>query len=165
MSISCVIRSRSRRRTRPLSSSSERRAAGSKHPSRWMSWPSRKPGDRKPRAASSSKCRTVRPMHALRLMPCARCVSIFNAAGVPARSVAVRPYRPASPSQLATIRLNYPKMTANAGPCGLWPEDLGPTWKNPICTTNRPYWNHGCADSAQSCRHGRQSGGPRSAPA
>jgi pilus assembly protein CpaD len=72
--------------------------------------------------------------------------SIFNAAGVPARSVAVRPYRPVSPSQLATIRLNYPKMTANAGPCGLWPEDLGPTWRNPIYTTNQPYWNHGCAN-------------------
>lgn len=71
--------------------------------------------------------------------------SIFNAAGVPARSVAVRPYRPESPAQLATMRLNYPKMIANAGPCGQWPEDLGPTWRNPIYTVNRPHFNHGCS--------------------
>lgn len=71
--------------------------------------------------------------------------SIFNAAGVPARSVAVRPYRPAHPSQLATLRLHYPKMTANAGPCGLWPEDLGPSWRSPIYLTNRTHWNFGCA--------------------
>lgn len=71
--------------------------------------------------------------------------SIFNAAGVPPRSVAVRPYRPSSPEQLATIKLRYPKMTANAGPCGLWPEDLGPVWRSPIYTVNRPHFNFGCS--------------------
>lgn len=71
--------------------------------------------------------------------------SIFNAAGVPPRSVAVRPYRPGSPEQFATLRLRYPKITANAGPCGLWPEDLGPTWRNPIYTENLHYSNYGCA--------------------
>lgn len=71
--------------------------------------------------------------------------SIFNAAGVPPRSVAVRPYRPSSPEQLATIKLRYPKITANAGPCGVWPEDLGPTWRNPIYNENLHYSNYGCA--------------------
>lgn len=71
--------------------------------------------------------------------------SIFNAAGVPPRSVAVRPYRPSSPEQLATIKLRYPKMTANAGPCGLWPEDVGPVWRSPIYTENKPHYNFGCA--------------------
>jgi pilus assembly protein CpaD len=71
--------------------------------------------------------------------------SIFNAVGVPPRSVAVRPYRPSSPEQLATIKLRYPKMAANAGPCGLWPEDLGPTWRSPIYTENRTHYNFGCA--------------------
>lgn len=71
--------------------------------------------------------------------------SIFSALGVPSHGVKVIEYRPVSPQQLATIRLKYPKMTADAGPCGVWPEDLGPTFKNPIYLTNRPYWNLGCA--------------------
>jgi pilus assembly protein CpaD len=41
--------------------------------------------------------------------------------------------------------LNYPKVTADAGPCGLWPEDLGPSFRNPIYQDNRPYSNFGCA--------------------
>ena len=28
----------------------------------------------------------------------------------------------------ATLRLNYPLMAAEAGPCGLWPDDLGPSY-------------------------------------
>ncbi len=70
--------------------------------------------------------------------------SLFASAGVPARSYAVRKYAPNSPTQMATIRLNYPRIVADAGPCGLWPEDLGPS-VTPIYQTNRPYWNLGCA--------------------
>jgi len=70
--------------------------------------------------------------------------SILAAAGVPAEEMAVRPYRPQNPTRLATIRLAYPRITAEAGPCGLWPHDLGPTdvvaWDS-----NKPYWNFGCA--------------------
>lgn len=72
--------------------------------------------------------------------------SIFGAAGVPPRSVAIRPYRPVSEVQLATIKLRYPKIIASAGPCGMWPEDLGPTWRNPIYTENRPHSNFGCSN-------------------
>jgi pilus assembly protein CpaD len=71
--------------------------------------------------------------------------AVFSAAGVPAHGVAVRKYAPRDPRQLATLKLSYPKITADAGPCGLWPEDLGPSAKNPIYLTNRPYWNLGCA--------------------
>ena len=49
------------------------------------------------------------------------------AAGVPPRGVAVRQYRPEDPRHMAAIRLTYPKISATAGPCGLWPEDLGPS--------------------------------------
>jgi len=35
-------------------------------------------------------------------------------------------------------------MTADAGPCGLWPHDLGPTW-DPEHFENLEYWNFGCA--------------------
>jgi len=70
--------------------------------------------------------------------------SIFTAAGVPRRGVYVRPYRPRNPTRLATIRLNYSKIVAEAGPCGLWPQDLGLTY-NSSSLENREHWNLGCA--------------------
>lgn len=71
--------------------------------------------------------------------------AILSSVGVPARGVTVRRYTPANPRDFATIKLNYPKVIADAGPCGLWPEDLGPTFRNPIYQENRPYSNLGCA--------------------
>ena len=71
--------------------------------------------------------------------------AVFSAAGVPARGITVRRYTPADQREFATIRLNYPRVTADAGPCGLWPEDLGPSFRNPIYQENRPYSNLGCA--------------------
>lgn len=72
--------------------------------------------------------------------------ALLAAGGVPPRGVVVRNYHPDDPRQLATIRLNYPKITAVAGPCGLWPEDLGPSIKNKGYLDNKPYWNYGCAN-------------------
>jgi pilus assembly protein CpaD len=69
--------------------------------------------------------------------------SIFAASGVPRNAVYVRSYRP-SGSSLASIKINYSKLTAEAGPCGLWPADLGPA-ADVAYTDNRPYWNLGCA--------------------
>jgi len=69
--------------------------------------------------------------------------SILAQAGVPATGIGVRPYR-ANGKRLATLRLNYPKVKAIAGPCGLWPEDLGATY-DPWHYENRQYWNFGCA--------------------
>lgn len=70
---------------------------------------------------------------------------ILSSTGVPSRGVAIRRYTPPNPTQFATIKLNYPKIIADAGPCGLWPEDLGPSFRNPIYQENRPYSNLGCA--------------------
>jgi pilus assembly protein CpaD len=70
--------------------------------------------------------------------------SLLAHAGVPPQAVAIRGYRPSDLSALATIKLNYPRMAAQAGPCGLWPDDLGPTL-DPQYNHNRPYWNLGCA--------------------
>jgi pilus assembly protein CpaD len=67
------------------------------------------------------------------------------AAGVPPRGVVARRYKPEDPRTMATIRLNYPKISAVAGPCGLWPEDLGPSIKNKSYFENKPYHNYGCA--------------------
>src|SRR6266851_4428403 len=58
--------------------------------------------------------------------------ALLAAAGVPPRG-------------MATIRLNYPKISAVAGPCGLWPEDLGPSIKNKSYIENKSYYNFGCA--------------------
>jgi pilus assembly protein CpaD len=71
--------------------------------------------------------------------------AMLAAAGVPPRGIVVRNYRPDDPRQLATIRLNYAKITAVAGPCGLWPEDLGSSVNNPSYFENKPYYNFGCA--------------------
>ena len=67
------------------------------------------------------------------------------AAGVPARGIIVRNYSPDDPRQLATIRLNYAKIAAVAGPCGVWPDDIGPSANNPGYLENKPYYNFACA--------------------
>jgi pilus assembly protein CpaD len=70
--------------------------------------------------------------------------SILAAAGVPATGMMVRPYQPSDPRKLATVRLSYPRIAAEAGPCGLWPNDLGLSeWA--VQKENGPYWNLGCA--------------------
>ncbi len=69
----------------------------------------------------------------------------LGVAGVPPRAVALRPYHPENPKHLAAIRVSYPRMKAEAGPCGLWPEDLGPSIKNPNYYDNKDYYNFGCA--------------------
>lgn len=69
---------------------------------------------------------------------------LLTAAGVPPRAIASRNFTPDDPLELATLRLSYPRMTARAGPCGIWPDDLGPTLDRQHME-NRPYWNLGCA--------------------
>ena len=71
--------------------------------------------------------------------------ALLSAAGVPPRGIVVRNYHPDNPRQMATIRLNYPKISAVAGPCGLWPEDLGPSIKDKSYLENKQYYNFGCA--------------------
>lgn len=71
--------------------------------------------------------------------------ALLTAAGVPPRGIIVHHYHPDDPRQMATIRLNYPKISAIAGPCGVWPEDLGPSIKNKGYFDNKPYYNFGCA--------------------
>jgi pilus assembly protein CpaD len=69
--------------------------------------------------------------------------SILTASGVPPKGIVVRNYHPPE-DNLATIRITYPKITAQAGPCGLWPEDIGPSF-NRDYFENQPPWNFGCA--------------------
>ena len=71
--------------------------------------------------------------------------SLLAAAGVPANGLNVHRYRPDDAKFLPPIRLTYPRLKAVAGPCGLWPEDLGPSVKNKGYYDNKPYYNFGCA--------------------
>jgi pilus assembly protein CpaD len=71
--------------------------------------------------------------------------SLLAAAGIPPRGITMRRYHPDDVRTLATIRLSYPKIAAVAGPCGLWPEDLGPSIFNSAYNENKPYYNFGCA--------------------
>ena len=71
--------------------------------------------------------------------------SVLATGGVPSSAIVLRQYQPEDIRTLPTIKLSYPKMTATAGPCGLWPEDLGPNLQNTGYNENRPYHNFGCA--------------------
>ena len=69
--------------------------------------------------------------------------SLLTSMGVPPQDIEARPYRPEDPRALATLRLNYPRLVASAGPCGLWPHDLGPN-SDREHSENMQYWNFGC---------------------
>jgi pilus assembly protein CpaD len=70
--------------------------------------------------------------------------SILAASGVPGNAVSVRGYQP-SETALASIKISYSKMIAEAGPCGQWPGSLGPG-QDANYTENRPFWNLGCSN-------------------
>jgi pilus assembly protein CpaD len=72
--------------------------------------------------------------------------SLLAAAGVPPRGIVLHRYHPNDPRQLAALRLNYPRISATAGPCGLWPEDLGPSIHDKTYTENTSWYNLGCAN-------------------
>jgi pilus assembly protein CpaD len=69
--------------------------------------------------------------------------SILAATGVPPQSIVARAYHP-GPGKLATIKINYPRIAAEAGPCGIWATDVGPSL-NRDYNENQPMWNLGCA--------------------
>jgi pilus assembly protein CpaD len=69
--------------------------------------------------------------------------SILVAGGVPPDGIVIRSYQ-APGHNIAPIRVSYPRVGGQAGPCGLWPEDIGPSY-NRDHFENQPIWNHGCA--------------------
>jgi pilus assembly protein CpaD len=71
--------------------------------------------------------------------------SMLAAGGVPSNLVVTHRYHPADPQEFAPIRLTYSRIAATAGPCGTWPEDLGPNISNPRYNENKQYYNFGCA--------------------
>jgi pilus assembly protein CpaD len=71
--------------------------------------------------------------------------ALLAAGGVPPRGIALRHYHPDDLGTVAPIRLSYPRIAAVAGPCGQWPEDLGPSILDNGYSENKPYYNFGCA--------------------
>lgn len=71
--------------------------------------------------------------------------SVLLASGVPSSGVVLHNYAPSDPRFFPAIRLSYPRIKAVAGPCGVWPEDLGPSVLDPSYNDNKPYYNFGCA--------------------
>ena len=69
--------------------------------------------------------------------------SILAASGVPNGVIYARRY-PAAMSSLAVIKMKYTRLMAKAGPCGLWPKDLGPAG-GVTYTENQEFWNLGCS--------------------
>jgi pilus assembly protein CpaD len=70
-------------------------------------------------------------------------LSIIVQAGVPNHGIGVRPYD-SHGNRVAPLRLNYPQIVAEAGPCGLWPDDIGVTTDSSHFE-NTQYYNFGCA--------------------
>ena len=64
--------------------------------------------------------------------------SVLAAGGVPSQGITLHHYHPADPLAFAPIRLSYTRIAATAGPCGLWPDDLGPNINNPPTTRTSP---------------------------
>jgi pilus assembly protein CpaD len=73
---------------------------------------------------------------------------ILAEAGIPPNAIAVETIPglnpPGAPIRPPPILLQYPRMVANAGPCGVWPNDLGPG-AGIDYITNKPYYNLGCS--------------------
>jgi pilus assembly protein CpaD len=68
------------------------------------------------------------------------------AGGIPSRAMATGSYPASHPSQLAPVRLSYPKLAAEtASVCGQWPEDLGNSLTSGQGRNNGDYSNFGCA--------------------
>jgi pilus assembly protein CpaD len=71
-------------------------------------------------------------------------VSILAAGGLPPQSIVIATYEATTGPSPAPVRISYPRIKAQAGPCGLWPKDIGPSF-NRDYFENQPPWNFGCA--------------------
>jgi len=69
---------------------------------------------------------------------------ILAAAGVPPNGIVTHPLPGGDPAGILPIVLEYPRIVATAGPCGRWPNDLGPG-AGIDYMTNAPYYNLGCS--------------------
>jgi len=76
--------------------------------------------------------------------------SLLQFAGVSQRAMKFRTYDQPYRGDLGPILVSYKRIAAEAGPCGQWPENLGPgvlgRERYPLKESyNEPYYNFGCA--------------------
>ncbi len=76
--------------------------------------------------------------------------SLLKFAGVSAGAVKFKTYEQPYRGDLGAIRVSYKRIIAEAGPCGQWPDNMGPgvvgSERYPLLESeNRPYYNFGCA--------------------
>ena len=71
--------------------------------------------------------------------------SVLMAGGVPSRAITLRHYRPGRSPYAADDQAQLSEDCGGGGPCGLWPQDLGPNIDNAAYNENRSYHNFGCA--------------------
>jgi pilus assembly protein CpaD len=64
---------------------------------------------------------------------------VAREAGVPRGRITILSYHVDAPDSQPPIRVSYPRVTASAGPCGHWPEDLMQT------SENKHYSDFGCS--------------------
>ncbi|OCO98794.1 MULTISPECIES: CpaD family pilus assembly protein [unclassified Ensifer] len=69
--------------------------------------------------------------------------SVLVAAGVPAKRLLETSYDAGPYGDAAPVRLSYVAITAQAGPCGNWPEDMTLNTME-----NKNYYNFGCASQS-----------------
>ena len=118
--IACAIRSRSAKPTARSKFSSAPIAASSMRRNARKCWHSRRPGSARRPAESWSICRSALATSARRRSPCAQFVRSWRRAACRrTASSCAAITRPDASSQ--PIRVTYPKIGAQAGPCGLWP--------------------------------------------
>jgi pilus assembly protein CpaD len=76
--------------------------------------------------------------------------SLLKFAGVAPSATKFRTYDQPYRGDLGAIRITYKRIAAEAGPCGVWPDNLGPgvLGREPYPlreSLNEPYYNFGCA--------------------
>jgi len=76
--------------------------------------------------------------------------SLLKFAGVSPRAMKFRSYDQPYRGDLGAILVSYKRIAAEAGPCGRWPDNLGPgiVGREPYPlreSLNEPYYNFGCA--------------------
>lgn len=76
--------------------------------------------------------------------------SLLKFAGVSERATKFRTYEQPYRNDLGAIRVIYKRIVAEAGPCGQWPDNIGPgvvgNERYPLRESeNKPYYNFGCA--------------------
>jgi len=142
--IASVIRSPSRKADRSVVLFVGHARGGLSASQRAESWDWRRSGCRKAPAPSKPTCRSAhrtRGRRRIRYGRYSRCWRRPRAA----RGLAVRRYHPEDPAPDGNDPVELPENIAVAGPCGLWPEDIGSSVQEQELFRKQAVLHFGCA--------------------